>query len=239
MSRPPVIAQRWLSASALVVSACSGSPATSATATVEPTAAAGVATAASGGQSTSRPGPTARPSPPSGVAWLRDGKLEPGTYWFDGFRPGLQLRVDTRGWEVGHFHDDFFDLFKDGDFPSVGFGRFPEVYGAGAVGEPATDAAAVIAALKANPGLTVTDVGAIEIAGLTGRTIDVRAKAAQTLLFGSDEGVFKFDPELIARFHVLDVPGGAMEILVAARTGDLDAAIEATQPIIDSLVIRH
>jgi len=186
---------------------------------------------------TPRAEPTPRPSPPPGVAWLRDGKLGPGTYWFDGFRPGLQLRVETAGWEVGHFHDDFFDLFKDGDFPSVGFGRFPEVYGAGTGSEPATDAAAVIAALKQNPGLAVSDIGAVEIAGLAGRTIDVRAKAAQTPLFGSDEGAFKFDPELIARFHILDVPGGAMEILVAARIGQLDAALAATQPIIASLVV--
>src|SRR6185436_9257513 len=71
--------------------------------------------------------PTARPTafpPPSGVAWLEDGRLQPGTYWFNGFDPWLEVRVGE-GWEVGHFHRDFFDLFYSGDFPSIGFGRFP------------------------------------------------------------------------------------------------------------------
>jgi hypothetical protein len=177
----------------------------------------------------------AAPSLPPGTAWLEDGQVEPGTYWFAGFEPALELEIGSAGWEVGHFHDTVFDLFKNGDFPAVGFGRFSEVYGAEGAARSTTDAAAVVAALEANPNLTTTRVGPASISGLTGWTIDVRAEQEQTPLFRAADGQFKFDPGFVGRYHVLDVPGGAIEVWVAAREGGLDAAVEATQPIIDGL----
>jgi hypothetical protein len=191
-----------------------------------------------------RPSPTPRPSPagtplPSGVAWLRapgedHPPLQPGTYWFNGYEPWLEVTVGA-GWQVGHFHDDFFDLFFEGDFPSIGFGRFARVKHRDGTTFEATDARSVVDALRSNPELEVTDVGPATIAGLTGRTIDIRAKSPQTPLFATPDGDFKFDPEFIGRWHILDVAGGALEILVAARPGKLDAAIATTQPVLDSL----
>jgi len=175
----------------------------------------------------------------SGAVWLRaPGEdrppLDPGTYWFNGFEPWLAVTVGD-GWEVGHFHGDFFDLFRNGDFPSIGFGRFPQVKHRDGTTIEATSARAIVDGLKSNPELEVTDVGPASVAGLTGFTIDIRAKSAQTPLFTSPDGDFKFDPEFIARWRILDVAGGAVEILVAARPGTLDEALEATQPILDSL----
>jgi hypothetical protein len=176
---------------------------------------------------------------PPDTAWLEDGQVEPGTYWFDGFQPALELEIGSAGWEVGHFHDNVFDLFKHGDFPAIGFGRFSEVYGADGAARPTTDAAAVVAALEANPNLTATRVGPASIAGLTGWTIDVRAQQEQTPLFGAPDGQFKFDPGFVSRYHVLDVPGGAIEVWVAGREGELDTAIEVTQPILDGLRVLN
>jgi hypothetical protein len=212
---------------AFSLAGCSGAPA----ATTAPATAAAPATA------TPDPvvGPTAFPLP-SGVAWLEDGKLQPGTYWFDGFDPWLEVTVGE-GWEVGHFHRDFFDLFRGGDFPSIGFGRFATVKHRDGTTFPAVDAEAVVEALRSNPDLEVTDVGAASIARLTGSTVDIRAKREQSPLFSTPDGDFKFDPEFISRWHILDVSGGTLQILVAARPGKLDAAIATTQPVLDSLRI--
>ena len=83
----------------------------------------------------------------------------------------------------------------------------------------------------------MTDVGAAQVAWLTGLTVDIRAKREQSPLFSTPDGDFKFDPEFISRWHILDVPGGTMQILVAARPGKLDAAIATTRPVLDSLRI--
>lgn len=218
---------------AAIAAGCTPAASTAATpATTPPAAAASLPPSP-----TPRPTPTSAPTLPAGVAWLRDGHVEPGTYRFAGFEPAIQVAIDGDGWEVGHFHDDFFDLFLDGDFPAIGFGRFVAVLGRDGTRVPASGAEAVIEALRSNPDLKVDDVGPVEIAGLIGRTVDIRATREQTPLFSSGEGGFKFDPGFVGRFHVLDVEGGAMEILIAARDGELEAAIEATQPILDSLEV--
>ena len=184
------------------------------------------------------PAPSPAETLPAGVVRLHDGPLAPGTYRFDGFEPEIELDVAGEGWEVGHFHDDFFDLFLDGDFPAIGFGRFADVLLPDGSRIPATSADAVVDALRSNPDVIVKDRGIVEVAGLSGRSIEIRVVVEQTPLFSSDEGAFRFDPGFAARLHVLDLPGGgAMEVLVAARRGGLPAAIEATDPILGSLVV--
>ncbi len=216
----------------LAIAACTSGPGPSLVAT---TADAGP-TASPTAAPTAQPSLSASTSPlPSGVAWIEDEELAAGTYWFNGFEPWLELTVPDGGWEVGHFHPEFFDLFHAGDFPSIGFGRFAAVKHRDGTTIESTDARSIVAALRANPELEVIDVGPTAFAGLTGLTIDIRAKSPQTPLFSTPGGDFKFDPELNSRWHILDVPGGAMEILVVARPGHLDEAIEATQPILDSV----
>jgi hypothetical protein len=214
-----------------LVAACASSSAP----TQVPTSTAPIETAAPA-TATPRPSPTRDPRLPAGVSWLEDEVLEPGTYWFNGFDPWLELTVGE-DWEVGHFHDDFFDLFHEGDFPSIGFGRFAAVKHRDGTTIEATTSLVVVDGLRSNPELEVRDVGPASIAGLTGLTIEIRAKSQQVPLFGGPDGDFKFDPEFLSRWHILDVPGGTLEILVAARPGRLDDAIETTQPILDSVRI--
>jgi len=179
------------------------------------------------------PSPSLEPLP-SGVAWLRDGVLEPGTYRFAGFQPSVEITVGA-DWEVGHFHPYLFDLFYQSSFPSIGFGRFPTVKHRDGTAIEATNAQAAVDALRANDELEIIEVGPASIARRSGITIDVRAIHPQTPLFSAPDGDFKFDPGLVARLHILDVPGGAMELLIAAQPGKLEDAIATTQPILDSL----
>jgi hypothetical protein len=218
---------------AISFAGCSGIPA----ATTTPAASSPTATMDAAATATSQPTVASTEFPlPSGVAWLEDGVLEPGTYWFNGFEPWLEVTIGE-GWEVGHFHDDFFDLFHAGDFPSIGFGRFETVKYRDGTTFPAVDAEAAVEALRSNPDLEVTDVGAASVAGLAGLTIDIRAKREQSPLFSTPDGDFKFDPEFVSRWHILDVSGGTIQVLVAARPGKLGAAIRTTQPVLDSVRI--
>jgi hypothetical protein len=188
------------------------------------------------------PSPTSTPPTlPAGVAFVHDGVLAPGTYWFCGFEPWLQLEVDGPGWEVGHFHDEEFDLFLNGTFPSIGFARFPAVATAASSASSAgssiaaTSIAAILEAWRSNPRIVIAEVGPVTIAGLAGTTVDVRVTAEQTPLFGAGSAAFKFNPGLDSQFHLLAVDGGVVEVFIVGQKGGLDAAIEAVQAIVDSL----
>jgi hypothetical protein len=180
--------------------------------------------------------PTPAETLPAGVTRLHDGPLAPGAYRFDGFAPGLQLEISEDGWEVGHFHDEFFDLFLNGDFPAIGFARFSDVQLPDGALVPATEATGVIDALRSNPNVTLDDEAAVEVDALSGRAVDLRVTAEQTPLFSGIGGAYHMDPGFTARLIVLDLPGGgAMEILVIAQGDDVGEAIEATAPMLDSL----
>lgn len=161
--------------------------------------------------------------------------MEPGTYRWDGFEPVIEFEIGS-GWRVGHRHAEIFDLFVGGDFPAVGFARFP--FAIGADGEvPATDAAAAIAALATNPDVELDDVGPASIGGLSGRTIDLRVTSDNTPIFGTGDEEFHFGPGFVARYHVLDIEGGVLLVAVMAEEGQLEAALPVAQPILDSLRI--
>lgn len=174
---------------------------------------------------------------------VHDGELEPGTYRFEGFEPALELEIPGAGWQVGHFHHEIFDLFLEGDFPAIAFARFPTVAtpatsaAPGGSAVPATSIDQVLDALGSNPNIVVTAVGPVEVAGLSGRTVDIEVTKEQTALFGAGTEGFHFDPGFVGRFHLLAVEGGVLEIFVTHRDGQLEEAIEVTRPILDSVRI--
>jgi hypothetical protein len=185
------------------------------------------------------PMPTLQPYPtlPPGVALIpgQGTPLEPGTYWWLDRRPFLELRI-PEGWTVGHHKGDFFDLFRTGgSLPAVSLGRFPQVFRTTGEAVGTFDAASVVEALSSHPGVVVDDVGPVTLAGLSGRTIDVRVAEGQTPLFRTQEGSYNADPGHVSRYHVLDVPGGAIEVWIVARDGELDAALEIARPLLDGL----
>jgi hypothetical protein len=218
---------------ALVLAACGVSPSGSSAASRSP-----AALVTPGASPTEAP----RTLPP-GVAFVHDGVLAPGTYWFRGFEPWVQVEVDDSGWEVGHFHDEIFDLFHAGDFPAIGFARFPSVAtpassatpAGGTV--PATSIDAILDAWRSNPAIEVVDLGPATIAGLSGRSVEVAVSAEQTPLFGAGGEGFKFDPGFDSRFHLLEVDGGVLEVFIVGQAGELEAAIAGTRPILESLQI--
>jgi hypothetical protein len=222
--------------SAIALLAACGSPATVTTApTVSPAPTRPVPSMAA------TVAPSSGPTLPPGVSLIEDGRIAPGAYWFQGFEPWLEIEIPGPGWEVGHFHDEIFDLFLEGDFPAIAFARFPTVATPASSADPAggeTSAASievVLDALRSNPAVMIHDVGPVEIGGLTGTTVDIRVTDPQTALFGAGIEGFHFDPGFEGRFHLLEVAGGVVEIFVTHREGHIEEAIEATQAILDSV----
>ena len=204
-----------------------------------PSARPSAAPTATGDRSTVEPTQAASTAPESHgppVLPASGQAVEPGTYRWDGFQPALELTVGD-GWKVGHRHGEYFDLFVGGGFPGVGFGRFDAVHVTDAVTRPMTDAASVVAAMKANPTMRVEDVGKAALAGLTGLTVDLRVTKERTAVLDGAGGTFHLDPGFTIRYHLLDVPGGGvLEVSVLAGEGRaIDDAAAVAAPILSGL----
>lgn len=163
--------------------------------------------------------------------------MAPGTYTWDEFTPHLTFVVDA-GWQVGHRHGEFFDLFPAGGEPTagpgIGFGRFDFVHGAGGP-VPMTDAAAVVAALEANPLVRVERIGPASLAGLTGLTVDVRVTEVQTPLLDGRGGTFHSDPDWVSRYTFLDVDGGVLAVSVMSHEDRQAADLSLAARLLTSL----
>lgn len=163
--------------------------------------------------------------------------VEPGTYTWEEFSPAVSFEVGP-GWEVGHRNPEFFDLFVDGDFPAVSFGRFVDVFTDDTTRVPARDAANVIASLSTRPDVTLSAPQSAQMGGLRGQAFTLSVATDQTPLFGGRNGVFRMDPGFETRYTALDVPGdGVIFVGVAAREGELDAALDAAAPILATLTV--
>jgi hypothetical protein len=178
-----------------------------------------------------------RRSPPPGVAVLPDDgvPLDPGTYWWTLRFPWLEIEVGE-GWAIGKHEPDYLDFVDPGaGLHLVGIGRFTQVFIGGGLPVGARNADAVVSALQANNALIVEEVGPVSLFGLDGRTIDIRMEEDPAPLFVEQAGVFYLPEGFEARFHVLDVNAGALEVWIAAPEGELDAALEIAQPLLDGI----
>jgi hypothetical protein len=165
------------------------------------------------------------------------GEVPAGTYGWVSFEPNLTLVIPA-GWQVGHRHRDYFDLFPaaatSGGGPGVGFGRHAGVYGKdGPI--PMATAAGVVATLKANPGMRVTDGGATQLLGLSGVAIQLRVDEAATPLFDGEGGAFKLDPGWVVQARFLDVEGGVLFVGIFGHDGDEAADMATAQPLLDGV----
>ena len=162
------------------------------------------------------------------------GVIPAGTYAWTSFEPHLTLAVPA-GWQVGHRHRDYFDLFPatatSGGGPGVGFGRFRAVFGPnGAVSM--TTAAATLDALGANPSIRSSNRRDAELLGLSGLSVEMRVDAEQTPVFDGEGGAFKMDPGWVAQSWFLDVEGGVLLVAVFGLDSDAAADLATSQAIL-------
>jgi hypothetical protein len=177
--------------------------------------------------------PTIAPTLPS------SGQVVPaGEYTWTGFQPSIVIVIDAPVWQVGHRHAEYFDLFpatvSSGAGPGVGAGRFDAVYGAEGPVAMSTGAA-VVAALRSNPGIAVKELGPASPRGRTGLEVDLTVAAPQTAVFDGLSGTFHLDPGWTARFWFLDVDGGVLLVSVIDRDDHFETGLALAQPILDGL----
>jgi hypothetical protein len=129
--------------------------------------------------------------------------LDAGKYTFSAFEPGLTFSVG-QGWETGHQHDDFFDVWR-GRTTAIGWARPEFVAGPeGRLEAEGLTAEEAIQALSSNP--SVVDAGEPEpatIDGAPGSSLEFSTKLGGEL-FGSSEGAFGTS-ERSARFRLTAV----------------------------------
>jgi hypothetical protein len=238
-----------------VVAGCAPGGTTDAT----PTAAAAVSP---GGPSATAPRAAPSPTPvastastevprPSGaLAWPTafDVELGQGTYFSSPpFAVPFTLEVTEPGWFSGHLHGDFFDLLRFDGVPHTGVPTLMLAFGDpghwfGPAGEVPDDSLSPAEAADMTAEvefLTASNRAPVELLGLSGIRIDVRAAAPNTHVFGGPGGDFGAGPQQPFRMAILERDGGLFLVLVLADEGaqqdDLDAAWDRTQAILESI----
>jgi hypothetical protein len=222
---------------AVVLAACgSTAPSPPANASVVPAA---TATAASTAGSSSATSPAA--SSATGAQELRSGPLHAGTYIRTGFRPALVFTVDD-GWAVGTATDGFFDVQRDQGTPdviAVQFARVDGIVGENRATVPAGDVAAVLAAIRKNPGLTVVDESGSKLGGIDGSIVVVENRGT------SHAGVMKVAPGLLGIdagrklwIGLFDTADGVLAIMVGGSIAQWDKALKAAEPVLGSVFVR-
>ena len=191
------------------------------------------------------------PRPSGTLAWPTafDVAFEEATYFSSPpFAIPFTLEVTEPGWFSGHLHADFFDLLRFDGVPHTGLPTLMLAFGDpehwfGPDGEVPDDGLSPGAAADMTAEaerLTVSNRQPVELVGLSGVRIDVRAAAPNTHVFGGPGGDFGAGPQQPFRMAILERDGGLFLVLVLAQEGDgvdrLDAAWDRAQAILDSIV---
>jgi hypothetical protein len=205
----------------LVAAACTGDAAT------EPTDAASSSAAPTETPTTSpaEPTPTATlPAEPVDVAG-GGASLEPGVYTWSGFEPRVTFEVPG-GWEGGHTHDDFFDVWlEEGAF--VGFMRPAElVTDEGPVPFGDLDPEAAVDAIAGRDGVDATEPLATIVGGAAGFAVDVSATGEDVAMFAieGEEDAVPVPAGWWLRYRAVDV-GGATVIVAIGIDGPSDQGL--------------
>ncbi len=169
------------------------------------------------------------------------GRLPVARYTRSGFAPRITFDVPDRGWAAAQVYPGFFDIQRDQDTPDVIAVQFTTIEGAfGADPEPVavSTAAAAIAALRANPALTVVDAAPASIDGNHGEAITVDAAGGRDAdLVRTPPGVLSMIPGRRLRLLLFDSRAGVLGILVGGSIAQWSRAEAAAQPVLDSIAI--
>ena len=186
---------------------------------------------------------TATPAPTGPIELSSNADpLPPGTYTRSSFTPPITLELDGT-WHAVQLLPGFFDVQDDPGSPdviAVQFARPSAVYGADAAATPITTAEAAVAALTANPRLTVLETSDSRIGGLEGKQITVENPsdaAANVSIVRVPPGPLGIDPGRRLWLAFFDVPDGVLAIMVGGSVAKWDEALAAAEPVLESVTI--
>jgi hypothetical protein len=178
---------------------------------------------------------------------LRDPvELLPGRYFSSPpFDLPFTFEIADSGWQMGHLHGEFFDLFRFDDGPSpadptrsIAFALPEHVRGidgdvsvAGLTPEGALDKLLGRASLRTGARVPV------RLFGVDGARLDLHSTVGNNPVFGGPAGDFGLWPHLDVRLVALGDPDDLLLVLVLAPADELEAAWTDALEILETVVL--
>lgn len=165
--------------------------------------------------------------------------LPPGRYTKSGFTPAITLALNG-DWQAIQDATGFFDVQQRVGTPdviAVQFANVLEVYGEAGAVAPAdhADAAEI---LGGNPGLTVLGSSESRIGGLTGSLLEIENGGEDhTSVIQVPPGALGIDPGRRLWIAFFDTDAGLLAIMVGGSAAEWQAALDAAEPVLESIEI--
>ena len=169
-----------------------------------------------------------------------DGALAAGTYTRSAFAPPVTLALGE-GWRAVQLFDGFFDVqladtIGTPDVIAVQFANPTGVYGDG-LEEPA-DAADAVAILSSNAALSVVETSDSRIGGLEGHQVTVENSGeAHAQVLAVPPGPLGIDPGRRLWVAFFDTDDGLLAVMIGGSTAEWQAALDAAEPVLESIRI--
>ena len=156
--------------------------------------------------------------------------LEAGIYTRSGFEPRITLEVGI-GWEAVQLASGFFDIQREVGSPDVIAVQFARPTGL-------EDAASAVEALSDAEGLTVIESSESLIGGLQGLQVTVANEGnAHAGVFDVPPGALGIDPGRRLWIAFFDTDDGLLAIMVGGSTPRWQDALDAAEPVLESVTI--
>ncbi|HET6745322.1 MAG TPA: hypothetical protein VFH90_05650 [Candidatus Limnocylindria bacterium] len=176
-------------------------------------------------------------SPTASAAEVANGPLEPGTYTASDFSPRIEVTVPER-WENFHTDPRFWDIVRvTDDGPIVLLVQQPTIVFGPPEGGSATTPEEGMALLRQNSGLTVSEAEPIQIGGQDGLVVDIAATEEDTQVFAGERPLLGIGPTDSIRVALFAVDEGLLIIGFISPAGQMQAALNELQPMVDSIRI--
>jgi hypothetical protein len=185
---------------------------------------------------------SAPPSASAAVAQLEatGEPLPPGRYTRTGFEPRVTFELNG-DWQAVQDGTGFFDVQQrvgSPDVIAVQFGNVTGVYGAAGTAEAATDHDDAERILRANPSLEVVESSESRIGGLTGSQVTVENTGElHASVLEVPPGALGIDPGRRLWTAFFDTETGVLAIMVGGSVAEWQAALDAAEPVLESIQI--
>jgi len=202
------------------------------------------------GTDTTQPSPSASSSasangsePAEALTELRSTTepLPPGGYVRSSFAPPIAFTL-TEGWRAVQLFDGFFDVQQQVGSPNViavQFARPSTVYGAGGQGVEPNSAEEAAQALRSNEAFEVFGDSQAQLGGMEGRVIEIEnAGDAHATVMVVPPGPLGIDPGRRLWVAFLDTPDGLLAVMVGGSVTEWQQAMDAAEPVLESLQFR-
>ena len=158
------------------------------------------------------------------------------------FEVPFTFEVPADGWESMHHHGEFFDIgrFATAERQTapvrwIAFGHPGHIRGDEDVPADELTPEEAAALLAARHDLTASEVVPYTLADLDGVRLDLHAPAPNTPVFGGPDGAFNLEPSIDIRLGIVPLDDDLLLVFVGAPPGELDAAWDEAQPILESV----